>query len=177
MREPATRERIGVFLEALAAAATRDTDVFLVGGTTAVLFGWRETTMDVDFVMRPESDALLRAIPALKERLRLNVELAAPDQFIPVVPGWEARSPIERRIGHLTVRHYDLVAQALAKVERGHSRDLADVQAMIARGLVTPAALRAAYAEIEPHMYRYPAVDAATFRVALEALLGAPEHG
>jgi len=34
--------------------------------------------MAVDLVMRPESDALLRAIPLLKERLRLNVELALP---------------------------------------------------------------------------------------------------
>jgi hypothetical protein len=37
--------------------------------------------MAVDLVMRPESDALLRAIPLLKERLRLNVELASPDRF------------------------------------------------------------------------------------------------
>jgi hypothetical protein len=171
MREPATAARIGEFLEALAAAATGDTDLYLVGGTTAVLLGWRDTTMDVDLVMRPESDALLRAIPALKERLQLNVELAAPDQFIPVPMGWEARSPVVRRIGRVTVRHYDLTAQALAKVERGHARDLDDVRAMLARRLVTVAGLRAAFTEIEPLLYRYPAVDGPTFRHALDALL------
>lgn len=29
--------------------------------------------------MRPESDVMLRAIPALKAQLQLNVELASPD--------------------------------------------------------------------------------------------------
>ncbi|HEY4632885.1 MAG TPA: hypothetical protein VIH00_03125, partial [Candidatus Limnocylindrales bacterium] len=85
--------------------------------------------MAVDLVMRPESDALLRAIPLLKERLRLNVELASPDQFLPVPAGREQRSPVITRIGRVTVRHYDFCAQALAKLERGHARDMADVRA------------------------------------------------
>lgn len=42
-------------------------------------------------VAEPE-DALYRALPGLKESLEINVELAAPDQFIPPVPGWEKRS-------------------------------------------------------------------------------------
>jgi hypothetical protein len=91
MRELATRERIDAFLQALAREAVSETDVFLVGGTSAVVVGWRDSTMDIDLVMRPESDALLRAIPLLKERLHLNVELASPDQFIPVPHGWELR--------------------------------------------------------------------------------------
>src|SRR4029450_3378118 len=62
---------------------------FLTGGATAVLHGWRASTIDVDVVFRPESDALLRAIPALKEGLELNVELASPAHFIPELPGWE----------------------------------------------------------------------------------------
>lgn len=67
VREVATRERIEAFFTALARETSRDTDVFLVGGTTAVMIGWRPSTMDIDFVMRPESDALLRAIPRLNE--------------------------------------------------------------------------------------------------------------
>ena len=171
MREVATRQRIEGFLTALSREATRDTELFLVGGTSAVLEGWRESTMDVDLVIRPESDALLRAIPALKERLNLNVELAAPDHFIPVPAGWESRSPIIRRLGRVTVRHYDFTAQALSKIERGHLRDLADVQAMLARGLVTPDGLRTQFDQIEPELYRYPAVDPASFRKALDTVL------
>ena len=128
MREVADRERIAAFMTALARHATADAEVFLVGGTSAVLVGWRATTIDVDLVMRPESDAMLRAIPQLKEQLQLNVELASPDLFIPVPSGWEQRSPMVMRIGRVTFRHFDFVAQALAKIERGHARDLADVQ-------------------------------------------------
>ena len=109
---------MGAFMTALARHATADVDVFLVGGTSAVLVGWRATTIDVDLVMRPESDAMLRAIPMLKEQLHLNVELASPDLFIPVPPGWEQRSPVVTRIGRVTFRHYDFVARALAMTPR-----------------------------------------------------------
>ena len=71
-------------MTALAREATADVNVFLVGGTSAVLLGWRDSTMDVDLAVRPENDAMLRAIPHLKERLHLNVEFASPDLFIPV---------------------------------------------------------------------------------------------
>ena len=168
MREIADRARIEAFLEALAREATQDTDLFVVGGTSAVLAGWRDATIDIDLVIRPESDAMLRAIPALKERLRLNVELASPDQFIPVPPGWEARSPVIKRIGRVTIKHYDLCAQALAKLERGHARDIADVGAMLERGLVSHADLRRMFDAIEPQLYRYPAIDPPSFRRAVE---------
>lgn len=171
MREVATRDRIEAFLTALAREAVSDTDLFLVGGSSAVLEGWRDSTNDIDLVIRPESDALLRAIPALKERLNMNVELAAPDHFIPVPAGWESRSPVIKRLGSVTVRHYDFTAQALSKVERGHQRDLADVKAMLARGLVTADGLRRQFEQIETQLYRYPAVDPASFRQALDALL------
>jgi hypothetical protein len=174
MRDVANRHRVEQFLAALAESATDTTTVFLVGGATAVLVGWRDTTRDVDLVIKPESDALLRAIPALKERLSINVEFAAPDHFIPVVPGWEARSPEVARYGRVTVRHYDPTAQALAKIERGHARDLADVRAMLDRGLVTPPALRAAFDQTASQLYRYPAVDPDTYRRALDDILRPP---
>ena len=173
MREVADRARIEAFLIALAREATGAVDVFLVGGTSAVLVGWRPTTIDIDLVMRPESDAMMRAIPALKERLRINVELASPDQFIPVAPGWETRSPIISRIGQVTVRHYDFCAQALAKIERGHGRDLADVHAMLAHGLIGAAQIRDEYARMEPELYRFPAIDPPSFRRAVDAIFPA----
>lgn len=170
MCEVADRARIEAFMVALARYATTDVDVYLVGGTTAVLMGWRPTTIDIDLVIRPESDALLRAIPELKERLHLNVEFASPDLFIPLPPGWEARSPVVTRLGRVTFRHFDFVAQALAKIERGHARDLADVQAMLARGLITASEVRAQFACIEPALYRFPAIDPPTYRRAVDAI-------
>lgn len=169
MREVADRARIELFMTALARHATGDVDVFLVGGTSAVLVGWRSTTIDIDLVMRPESDAMLRAIPELKERLHLNVELASPDMFIPVPPGWETRSPVIVRHGCVTFRHFDFVAQALAKIERGHTRDLHDVDAMVAHGLIIAADVRAQFARVEPELYRFPSIDPPSFRRALDA--------
>jgi hypothetical protein len=174
VREIADKARIETFLTALAREATAATDVFVVGGTSAVLIGWRASTIDIDLVIRPESNAMLRAIPSLKERLKVNVELASPDQFIPVPVGWEERSPVAMRIGRVTVRHYDFVAQALAKIERGHGRDLADVEAMTARGLISGPEVRAMFARMEPELYRFPAIDPPSFRRAVDEIFPAP---
>lgn len=171
MRQIADRERIDAFLAALARHAASDATIYLVGGTSAVLVGWRSTTIDIDLLMRPESDALLRAIPELKERLNVNVELASPDQFIPVPVGWEDRSPFIAQIDRLTIRHYDFVSQALSKIERGHGRDLADVRAMVERGLITARQVREQFSRVEPELYRYPAIDPRSFRQAVDALL------
>ena len=170
MREVADRERIEAFMAGLASVARQDVRVYLVGGTSAVLLGWRASTVDIDLVMQPESDALLRAIPDLKERLHLNVELASPGQFIPVPDGWEERSRFISTIGNATFFHYDLYAQALAKVERGHARDLADIRAMLDRGLVEGVKAREYFLRIEPALYRFPAIDPPTFKRAVDAM-------
>ena len=118
-----------------------------------------------DFV--PEHDALFRAIPRLKERLELNVELAAPSDFIPVRSGWEDRSPFIVSEASLSFHHFDLHAQALAKIERGHAQDLEDVREMLRRGLIDRDEAVRYFAEIEPRLYRFPAVDPASFRAAV----------
>jgi hypothetical protein len=77
--------------------------VYFTGGATAVLYGWRTSTLDLDVKFVPERDELFRAIPALKERLRLNIELASPADFIPVRADWEMRSPFIAREGPLYI--------------------------------------------------------------------------
>ena len=93
MRELADEQRIRRFLRALGASADSEAVVYLTGGVTAVLEGWRGTTVDVDLRLEPESEALLRAIARLKDELEINVELASPGDFIPLPAGWEERSP------------------------------------------------------------------------------------
>jgi hypothetical protein len=172
MRQLADRERIERFMDALGAAATTDVRVYLVGGTTAVLMGWRASTVDVDLVFRPEDDALYRAIPLLKESLQINVELASPADFIPVPAGWEDRSRFIRSAGRVAFHHFDLYAQALAKIERGHNRDREDVRLMIERGLIEPQRAMEYFERIEPQLYRFPAIDPPSYRRAVEELLG-----
>jgi hypothetical protein len=172
MRGVADAERVRAFLRALGRAADVPARVFLTGGATAVLLGWRPTTIDVDLKLVPESDTLLRAIARLKDELAVNVELAAPSDFIPEVPGWEERSLFVADEGRLAVYHYDPYAQALAKIERGHAQDVADVRAMMETGLVAGGRLLELFSRIEPNLYRYPALDPRTFRSAVEAMAG-----
>ncbi len=155
-------------MEAFGRAAGGDVRIYLVGGTTAVLMGWRASTIDVDFVMRPEDDALLRAIPSLKERLRINVKMASPADFIPVPPGWEDRGIFIAQVGRVAFYHFDMYAQALAKLERAHRQDLADVREMLDRNLIDRP-LAEYFARIEPELYRFPAIDPPTLRRAVEA--------
>lgn len=169
MRALADADRIRKFMQALAEDAREEGRVYFTGGATAVLSGWRPSTIDVDLKLVPEQDVLLRAIPRLKEQLQLNVELASPVDFIPVPPGWEDRSPFVARHGRLSFHHFDLYAQALAKVERGHAQDMADVREMQRRILVDASRALEYFRRIEPELFRYPAIDPAAFRRAVEA--------
>ena len=157
-------------MRALGREADSEGRAYLTGGATAVLLGWRDSTIDIDLKLEPESDRLLRSLAELKERLEVNLELAAPDQFIPELPGWRERSPWIGREGKLDFHHYDVCAQALAKIERGHAQDRADVEQMISRGLVERGELEQRFAEIEPLLFRFPAIDAKSFRRAVEAV-------
>jgi hypothetical protein len=145
---------------------------YFTGGATAVLLGWRDTTIDIDVAFVPEQDSVLREIPRLKNTIQLNVELVLPSDFVPIPEGWQERSLFVAREGRLTFYHCDPYAQALAKLERAHPRDLEDVQAMIDRGLVDPDRALSYFAEIEQRLYRYPAVDPATFRRQVEEAFG-----
>ncbi len=168
MRPLADAGRVERFIEALGRVARRPARVYLTGGATAVLEGWRDTTVDIDLKLIPDADEILRAIPRLKEEIGINVELAAPDQFIPELPGWRERSRFIRQAGQLSFFHYDFYAQALSKLERGHDKDLRDVGHMLHAGRIEPAELLRLFAEIEPALYRYPAIDPPTFRRAVE---------
>jgi hypothetical protein len=168
MREVADAERVRRLLRALGRAARAEAALYLTGGATAVLIGWRETTLDVDIALVPDDDSVLRALPALKDELRINVELASPRDFIPVPEGWESRSLHVGRQGRLSVYHFDPYSQALAKLERGHERDLEDVTAMVERGLVDPSRGRELFERIEHELYRFPAIDPPSFRTRVE---------
>jgi hypothetical protein len=84
-----------------------------------------------------------------------------------VVPGWRDRSLFIIREGVVDFHHYDFYAQALAKIERGHARDRDDVMRMVETGLVKPSRLLELFEAIEPELFRYAAIDPASFRRAV----------
>jgi hypothetical protein len=171
MRQPVTAARVNEFMKALGSGVKDPARVFLVGGASAVLLGWRDSTIDIDLKTIPDRDDLLRQLTALKERLEINIELASPGDFIPELPGWVERSQFVKQEGKLTFLHYDFYAQALAKIERAHERDLRDVNEMIRSKLVDPRRLLGFFDQIEDDIQKYPALNAASFRREVERLV------
>jgi hypothetical protein len=119
------------------------------------------------------ADVLLGALAGLKYSCELTVRLGSPAAFIPVPSGWARRSPLIERRGRVSFHHFDLYAQALAKVERGDAEDVADVGEVLRRGLIDRARALKYFRRIEPHLYRYPVIDPPTFRRAVQAAFGA----
>lgn len=172
MRNAADANRIRRLARELGRVVPNGTRMYLTGGATAVLEGWRESTVDVDIRFEPDSDAALARIRDLKEELAVNVELASPLDFLPPLPGWQGRSRFRFREGNLEVFDFDAYSQALSKLERGFELDLEDVRNMVGSGQVEPGRLLELYREIEGELYKFPAVDPATLRAAVESLAG-----
>ncbi len=168
MRTEASAERIREFLRRFGRAVRGPGTVFLTGGATALLLGWRTATLDIDLSMDPEPRGAFEAIARLKEDLDLNVEIVSPADFIPRLPGWRERCLFIESVGDVRFFHYDPCSQALSKLERGHERDLEDVRQMIRRSLVRTEDLLQLFAAVEPDLLRFPALDAAEFRRKVE---------
>jgi hypothetical protein len=77
MRQKVTSLKLQQFMKALGATVRTEGRVYLVGGATAVLVGWRDSTIDVDLKIVPDNE-ILKSLSGLKEKLQINIELAAP---------------------------------------------------------------------------------------------------
>jgi len=170
--ESVNRDRILRLMAALGAAGRKPARVYFMGGATAVLLGWRYTATHAELELAPVDNVLLRTLVGLKHSIELTVKLSSPAYFIPVPRGWERRSPLITQRGQVSFHHFDLYAQALAKVERGHAEDMADVSEMLTRGLVDRARALKYFRRIEPDLYRYPVIDPPTFQRAVQAAFG-----
>jgi len=175
MRRDLDAERTRALLSALGRAARGPGRIYLTGGTSAVLEGWRLSTIDADLKLDPEPAGIFEAIRDVKQRLQVNIELASPDDFIPSLPRWRDRSRWIVRHGEVDFFHYDFYAQALAKVERGHDRDLADATQMVQRQLVELDRLWSLFESIEPDLLRYPGLDPEAFRAKVTAWTEGPD--
>jgi hypothetical protein len=175
MRGETDKAKLERFMVALGGRVRGPGRIYLTGGATAVLHGWRPTTIDVDLKPDPEPPGLFEALAQLKDELDLNVELASPDHFIPAIPGWQERSLFIARHGPVEFFHYDPYGQALSKLQRGHDRDTLDVRSLVRSGLIRKDRLREMFALIEPQLIRYPALDPASFRAAVTRFGDEPE--
>lgn len=132
--------------------------VYLVGGSTAVWYGWRPSTIDVD--LRAEPEDIFRDVQELKERLSISVEFARPEDFVPALPGSDDRHVFIERVGRVSFYHHDPYAQAFSKIVRGFRRDLEDAKHFVDSGMVDPLELRDLVHRIPASAYAgYPALS------------------
>lgn len=172
MRRKVTSDSLNQFMQALALASRSPGKVYLTGGATALLLGFREQTIDIDLKLDPEPQGAFEAIAQLKSKLNVNVELASPDDFIPRPPNWRERARHIATVNEVEFFHYDFALQALAKIERGHAQDLEDVRLLLRHGYVTPDELGRVFEAIEPALVRYPAIDPQQFKNKVATFLG-----
>lgn len=157
MRRELTSEALRELMSELARTAPRHESfrVYLIGGGTAVLSGWRSSTIDVH--LYAERDEVFRDIQGIKERLNLNIEFARPEDFVPPLPGSADRHRFTARVGGIDFYHYDPYAQLLSKVVRGFRKDLLDAERLVGSGWVDPSRFRDLVEAIPDSAYaRYP---------------------
>lgn len=177
MRDPVDKEKVLRLLEELGNHCRGAGVVYLTGGGSAVLLGWRQTTIDVDLKFSPEPEGIFDVIPGLKTSQNVNIEMAAPDDFVPALPGWRERSRWIGTFNSVDFFHFDFYTQALSKLERDHAKDRTDVAAMVDCGLVDPPKLLELYDQLTPdQINRYPAIEPESVRAAIVRLQGTSEE-
>lgn len=175
MRNRLTRESLQALMRELARSAKpkQNYRVYVVGGGTAVLEGWRESSIDAD--LYASQDDVFHDVQGIKERLQLNIELARPEDFVPPLEGSETRHVFIQTVGRVSFYHYDPYAQLLSKVVRGFARDLADARALITSGMVDPNRFRRLVEDIPESVYsKYPRLSPQGVRMAVEDFLSDP---
>ena len=176
VRRELTREGLRELMEELARTAPRGESfrVYVVGGGTAVLRGWRASTIDAD--LHSDQDGVFRDIQGIKTRLNLNVEYARPEHFVPPLTGSDDRHLFIDRVGSVDFYHYDPYAQLLSKVVRGFRKDLVDARHFVTSGMVDPQRFRELVHGVpESHYARYPNLSRDAVLEAVETFLSTLE--
>ena len=176
MRRELTRETLRELMEELArtAPAQESFRVYLVGGATAVLAGWRAATIDAD--LYAERDEVFRDAQGIKERLQLHIELVRPELLVPPLAESAERHLHIDRVGNLDFYHYDPYAQLLSKIVRGFRKDLLDVEGFLESGMVDPTKFRELVDGIPDSAYaKYPSLSRDAVVAAVDELLPGPE--
>ncbi len=168
MRPSVDPQKIQRLMQVLGREAQGSGCIYFTGGASALLVGWRNSTVDVDIRLDPEPPGIFQAIAKLKQELNINIELASPQDFLPPLPGWRDRSVFIGKHGQISFYHYDFTAQALSKLSRGFDRDLTDVQAMYEQRLFSLGELRDCFETIAPEFIRFPALNPDILRRRVE---------
>lgn len=167
-RKTITKEVLQSFMKSVGRLVKKPATFYLTGGATAILYNFREGTIDID--MAGDMDELFSFIPKLKESLQINIEMAKPTDFIPALPGEKDRHIMIGIFGKTTFMHFDPYAQAFSKIVRGHVTDIVDVKALVGAGLVDINQLCEMVKKIpDYHFARYPRLNRLAVTAAIES--------
>jgi len=172
MRRELTRDGLWELMEELARTAPAGVPfrVYVVGGGTAVLSGWRSATIDAD--LYSEREEVFRDVQGIKERLQLNIEFARPEQFVPPLAGSGDRHVYIDRVGDIDFYHYDPYAQLFSKIVRGFKKDLLDAGQFVRSGMVDPRRFLELVGAIPDSAYaRYPNLSRDAVLAAVDEVL------
>ncbi|MCM0592258.1 MAG: DUF6036 family nucleotidyltransferase [Gloeotrichia echinulata IR180] len=175
MRPNVDAQKIERLMQILGREAQGSGCIYFTGGASALLIGWRSSTVDVDIRLDPEPPGIFQAIAKLKQDLNINIELASPQDFLPALPGWRERSVFIGKRGQISFYHYDFTAQALSKLSRGFDRDLNDVQAMYEQKLLSLKQLRDCFEAIAPELIRFPSLNPDVIRSRVDNFIARSE--
>jgi hypothetical protein len=78
MRSNVDSQKIEQLMEALGKEAHSSGCIYFAGGASALLIGWRSSTVDIDIRLDPEPSGIFQAIAKIKQELNINIELASP---------------------------------------------------------------------------------------------------
>jgi hypothetical protein len=168
MRPNVDPQKLEQLMQALGKEADGSGRIYFAGGASALLIGWRNSTVDIDIRLDPEPPGIFQAIEKIKRTLNINIELASPQDFLPPLPGWRDRSVFIGTRGQISFYHYDFTAQALSKLSRGYERDLSDIQAMYEQNLFSLDELQRCFEVIVPELIRFPSLDPEQLRNRVE---------
>ena len=167
MRPSVDKTAIESFLQQLGRTFRKPGRLYLVGGAALVHAGVRPGfTQDIDIQVSGANEGeLIVAIQRLIQQLQINVEFASPADFIPLPSQWEMHAQYVGRYGGVDVFYFDFYSIALSKIERGNSRDIADVELLVQQGIITLNELDAAYREVLAQLGqgRYPRITPQRF--------------
>lgn len=162
------------FLERLANCFRHPATLYLVGGTSLLLAANKNSTFDIDIQFSTDDRhhaEFIRCLRTVSRELGVPVELASPEQFIPLPAGFTDRRQFVKRYGLLEVFHFDFYSIALAKIHRGNEKDFDDVVRMVESGLIELAVLASYLEQILPDYEFYqPSADPAAFQRKFDLL-------
>lgn len=167
-RKRITKEIIQSFMKSVGKVLKKRATLYLTGGSTAILYGFREGTIDIDIA--GDMDELFSHISKMKERLQINIEMAKPTDFVPSLKDEKNRHILIGTFGKATFMHFDPYALAFSKIVRGHATDIADAKALMTSKLVDAKKLCAMVKRLSDHDFaKYPRLNRPAIEAAIES--------